>query len=121
MAENTQESAVIAPEDLISRSKELDRFASLLPLGEFGMNATRILNLWGEKQVGKSTFLMALRESSFMERKKIVWISPKYETSIDNPQEFISACSQEVRFPNNPQREESLAQRLEDAQKEKVV
>ena len=120
MAENTQESAVIAPENLISRSEELDRFASLLPLEEFGMYATRIINLWGEKQVGKSTFLMALRESSFMERKKIVWISPKYETSIDNPQEFISACSQEVRFPNNPQRGVSLAQRLEDSQKGKV-
>jgi len=63
---------------------------------------------------------MALRESSFMERKKVVWISPKYETSIDNPQEFISACSLEVRFPNSPQREESLAKRLEDAQKGKV-
>jgi len=81
-----------------------------------------ILNVFfgGGEQVGKSTFLMALRESSFMERKKVVWISPKYETSIDNPQEFISACSLEVRFPNSPQREESLAKRLEDAQKGKV-
>ena len=120
MAENTQESTVIAPDDLIPRSEELDRFASLLPIEEFGMYATRIFNLWGGEQVGKSTFLMALRESSFMERKKVVWISPKYETSIDNPQEFISACSLEVRFPNSPQREESLAKRLEDAQKGKV-
>jgi len=49
MAENTQESTVIAPDDLIPRSEELDRFASLLPIEEFGMYATRIFNLffWG--------------------------------------------------------------------------
>ncbi len=120
MAENTQESTFTMSEDLISRSEELDRFAELLPIEEFGMYATRIFNLWGEKQVGKSTFLMALRESNFMQRKKVVWISPKYETSIDNPQEFIYACSQEVRFPNNPQKEEFLSKKLEDAQKGKV-
>jgi len=59
MAENTQESTVIAPDDLIPRSEELDRFASLLPIEEFGMYATRIFNLfffWGGSKLESRLF-----------------------------------------------------------------
>jgi len=120
MNENTQSPLFTENGNLISRNDELEEFASRLPIDEFGMYADRIFNVWGEKKVGKTTFLETLRESPLMERKKVVWVSPKYENSIDNPQEFIAACSQGVRFPSNPQREESLEKKLEESQKGKV-
>lgn len=120
MNESTHKTIISESENLISRSEELEAFASLLHFEDFGVYSTRIYNLWGEKEVGKSTFLKSLRESDLMERKKVVWISPKYEISIDTPQEFIAACSKDVRFPNNPQREKSLSKKLEESQKGKV-
>ena len=74
----------------------------------------------GANGVGKTTFLESLRESNFMAEKKIVWISPKADPSIDTPQEFIAACSQEVYFPQNPQMGESISERLDESQKGKV-
>ncbi len=120
MNENTQDLAISEPEHLISRGEALRAFSEVLPLNEFNLYTNRVFNLWGSKAVGKTTFLETLRDSNLMERKKVVWLSPKTDSSIDTPQEFIAACSEEVRFPQAPHREETIAKKLEESQKGKV-
>ncbi|MEC7906792.1 MAG: hypothetical protein VYC82_06170 [Verrucomicrobiota bacterium] len=120
MIDSAQDLLIDTPEDLIPRREALRSFFGLLPLEEFTLGSSRVVNLWGATGVGKTTFLNSLRESEFMARKKIVWITPKADPSIDTPQEFIAACSQGVRFPQNPEMEESISERLDESQKGKV-
>ena len=120
MIDSAQDLLIDTPEDLIPRREALRSFFGLLPLEEFTLGSSRVVNLWGATGVGKTTFLNSLRESEFMARKKIVWITPKADPSIDTPQEFIAACSQGVRFPQNPEMEESISERLDEIQKGKV-
>ena len=120
MNDSTQELLKNTPEDLIPRGEAANSFFRLLPQEEFTLSSLRVINIWGSNGVGKTTFIESLRESDFMAKKKIVWISPKADPSIDTPQEFIAACSQEVCFPQNPQMEESISERLDESQKGKV-
>ncbi len=120
MNDSAQDLLIDTPEDLIPRREALRSFFGLLPLEEFTLSSLRVVKLWGATGVGKTTFLNSLRESEFMARKKIVWITPKADPSIDTPQEFIAACSQGVRFPQNPEIEESISDRLDESQKGKV-
>lgn len=120
MIDSAQDLLIDTPEDLIPRREALRSFFGLLPLEGFTLGSPRVVNLWGATGVGKTTFLNSLRESDFMARKKIVWITPKADPSLDTPQEFIAACSQGVRFPQNPEMEESISERLDESQKGKV-
>jgi len=120
MNESAQELVIDTPEDLIPRIEAVRTFFGMLPLEEFTLSSLRVVNLYGSNGVGKTTFLKSLRESDFMAKKKIVWITPKADPSIDTPQEFVAACSQGVRFPQNPDMEEAVSKRLEDSQKGKI-
>lgn len=120
MNESAQELLLDTSESLIARTEAARTFFGMLPLEEFTLSSLRVVNLYGSNGVGKTTFLKSLRESDFMAKKKIVWITPKADPSIDTPQEFIAACSQGVRFPQNPEMEEAISERLEDSQKGKI-
>lgn len=120
MNESAQELVIDTPEDLIPRTEAFRTFFGMLPIEEFTLSSLRVVNLCGSNGVGKTTFLKSLRESDFMAKKKIVWITPKADPSIDTPQEFIAACSQGVRFPQNPEMEEAVSNRLEESQKGKI-
>ena len=93
MNDSTQELLKNTPEDLIPRGEAANSFFGLLPQEEFTLSSLRVINIWATNGVGKTTFLESLLESDFMAKKKIVWISPKADPSIDTPQEFIAACS----------------------------
>lgn len=117
---NTQSSITEESGILIERTQELQEFASLLPFDNFTLHSNRVYNLWGEKGIGKSTFIASLRESGIAQSNKILWINPHSSESIDTPQEFIAACSKGVRFPKEPDREESISKKLAESQRGKV-
>jgi hypothetical protein len=117
---NTHSSTSQESEILIERTEEMREFASLLPLSGFTLHTSRVYNIWGEHKVGKSTFVTGLCESETAHFSKILWITPRSEESIDTPQEFIAACAKGVRYPRNPEREESIAKKLAKSQRGKV-
>ena len=120
MDKSTHASTNQGSEILIERNKEMREFASILPLSEFSLRTSRVYNIWGEHDVGKSTFVSAFRESETAHFSKILWITPRSSESIDTPQEFIAACSKGVRYPREPEREESIAKKLDESQRGKV-
>ncbi len=104
----------------IERIQEMRDFVSLLPLDHFTLQSNRIFNVWGEQGVGKSEFVRAIREENAIQYKRVLWIQPKSDESIDTPQEFIAACSNGVRYPKEPDREEAIAKNLDLSQRGKI-
>ena len=120
MDTDTQETAATNSGFRIERTQEMADFVSLLPLDQFTLHSTRIFNVWGEKGVGKSDFVRTIREENVIQFKRVLWIQPKSEESIDTPQEFIAACSKGVRYPKEPDLEEKIAKNLDLSQRGKI-
>lgn len=120
MDTDTQETSALSSGIRIDRTKEMADFVSLLPLDQFTLHSTRIFNIWGEKGVGKSDFVRSVREENAIQFKRVLWIQPKSEESIDTPQEFIAACAKGVRYPKEPDREEVIAKNLDLSQRGKI-
>ena len=104
----------------LPRTLEMESFSQLLPLNGVEASSDRVFNLWGERAVGKSTFLSELRESEMMSKFKALWIQPTRENELDTVEEFIRACSKTIRYPSSPEKEKRIAERIESVQKGKV-
>ncbi|MDQ8200040.1 hypothetical protein QEH56_17885 [Pelagicoccus enzymogenes] len=104
----------------IPRSAELDELASLLPLLGVELGDNRVFNVWGEKGVGKSSFISEFRESERMRKEKVLWIQPTRDEPLDDIPEFIRACAKTIRYPSNPDNEKKISEQLESVQRGKV-
>ncbi|MDQ8201526.1 hypothetical protein [Pelagicoccus sp. SDUM812003] len=120
MKADPQKSANADQDHFLPRKLELQAFADLLPIRGVEASSNRIFNLWGEDGIGKSTFISQFRESELMAKAKVVWLQPTREGQLDTIPEFIRACSKSVRYPAEPNKEESIAEKLDRVQQGKV-
>lgn len=104
----------------IPRSVELEELANALPLRGIEVGDYRVFNVWGERGVGKSSFISEFRESEQMRKEKVLWIQPTRGEPLDDIPEFIRACAKTVRYPSNPAKEKKIAEQLESVQRGKV-
>lgn len=102
------------------RQAELDSFAKLFALKGLEAGSKRVINVWGERDVGKSTFISSFRESQVMQKSKVLWIQPTRDEEIDTIPEFIQACAKTARYPAEPDKEKKISEKLETVQRGKV-
>lgn len=102
------------------RKLEMQALADILPLKGVDARSKRVVNVWGDREVGKSTFLSELREGEILSRVKILWIRPTRDAKIDTVAEFIGACSKTLRLPGSADSETPISQRLESVQQGRV-
>ncbi|MCH6255863.1 hypothetical protein MLD52_04845 [Puniceicoccaceae bacterium K14] len=105
---------------LIPRELETQELAKQMPLQGLDPKFAKVFNIWGESSVGKSVFIDQFRDSDVMLNNKVLWLQPTEQEEIDTPQEFISACSKHLKYPQNPEKEEQIKNALSEAQRGKV-
>ncbi len=115
--ENEQEPTVT---HFIPRRRELEELAKTLPLQGVEIGDKRIYNLWGEDDVGKTSFISQFRESERMSKEKVLWIQPTRDEPLDDIPEFIRACAKTLRYPAKPKKEKKISEQLESVQRGKV-
>lgn len=109
-----------SPEHFIPRKLEMEALMQTLPINGTELDSNRVFNIWGEKGVGKSSFISEFRESELMSKAKVLWMQPTRKGKLDTIPEFIRACAQTIRYPNSPNKEKKIAERLESVQRGKV-
>ena len=120
MAAKTPPTETETPQRFLPRRVEMAVFAKLLPLRGVEASSHRVVQVWGEEAIGKSTFLSSFRENHAEDRIKALWLQPTRDAAVDTIEEFIRACSKSVRYPFDPSKEEKVARALEAAERGKV-
>lgn len=102
------------------REREIGRLIANMPLSGYNMHSPRVFTIWGDPGVGKSSFVSLFRDSEAMREQKILWLQPSHDANLNTPQEFIATCAAGVCYPQSPDKEEALAEKIENSQRGKI-